>query len=109
MVRQHRSTGWRLVAQLVCIPERTYHHLPGSGATFVFTSPLFVPVSPHDIAAAEIREVQRPNRFFADSDAGAQLSAFWKGWDLTANYFYHFGRPRPRSGSLPSRTGRRTF
>ena len=79
-----------LVAQLVWIPDRTYHDLPESGATFAFTSPLFVPVSPHGIAAAEIREVQRPNRFFADSDVGVQLSAFWKGWDLTANYFYHY-------------------
>ncbi len=78
-----------LVAQLVWIPDRTYQELPEPGATFAFTSPLFVPVPPPGIAA-ELLEVQRPGRFFADSDVGVRLSAFWKGWDLTANYFYHY-------------------
>ena len=35
-------------------------------------------------------EIDRPRRVIGDSDIGARLSAFWKGWDVTLNYFYFY-------------------
>ena len=78
-----------LVVQLIWIPDRTYHKLPEPGSAYEFTAPAFRPVAPPGVAV-ELRPVERPGRFFADSDAGVRLSTFWKGWDLTANYLYHY-------------------
>ena len=77
------------VAQLLWISERTYHDIPEAGAAFAFTAPALGPVAPPGIPV-ELQQVKRPHRFFADSDAGIRLSTFWKGWDLTINYFYHY-------------------
>lgn len=76
-------------AQFIWVPDRTYHDLPAPGAAFAFTSPRFVPSPPAGIDVA-FRPTERPDRFFADSDVGVRLSTFWKGWDLTANYLYHY-------------------
>ncbi len=78
-----------LVLQLVWIPDTTYHDFPEPGALYAFTSPRLVPPPPPGLPV-EMRPVDRPGRFFADSDAGFQLSTTWKGWDLTFNYLYHY-------------------
>ena len=78
-----------LTLQLVWVPDQTYHELPEAGSPYNFTSPLLIPTPPAGVDVA-FNPVDRPNRVFADSDAGARLSTFWKGWDLTANYFYHY-------------------
>lgn len=75
--------------QFLWIPDRTYHQLPESGATFAFTSPLLVPQAPPRIAV-DLRSVERPKNILMDSDIGMRLSTFWRGWDLTFNYFYHY-------------------
>ncbi|MDN5941156.1 MAG: hypothetical protein L0H94_04650 [Nitrospira sp.] len=75
--------------QLLWIPDRTYHLLPESGATFAFTSPLVVPQAPPGVPV-NLRSIERPNNFLMDSDIGMRLSTFWHGWDLTLNYFYHY-------------------
>ncbi len=78
-----------LLLQLVWIPDRTYHKLPEAGSTFSFTSPMIIPKPPEN-TNVYIRSAKRPKRFLSDSDAGARLSGFWKGWDFTLNYLYHY-------------------
>jgi len=78
-----------VLLQLLWIPDRTYHNTPDSGAVYEFTAPFIVPVAPPGVLV-DLQDVERPDRFFADSDVGIRLTTFWKGWDLSANYFYHF-------------------
>ncbi len=80
---------WSL--QAVWIPDRTYHEFveAGSNGIFEFSSPEIVPVAPPGVAG-EFRDPDRPGSFFEDSDAGARLSGFLFGWDLTLNYLYHY-------------------
>ena len=75
--------------QFLWIPDRTYHLLPESGATFAFTSPLVVPQAPPGVAV-DLRPIERPKNILTDSDVGMRLSTFWHGWDLTLNYLYHY-------------------
>jgi len=75
--------------QLLWIPDHTYHTLPEQNAAFALTSSLLIPTVPAGVIV-ESFATQKPNRFFADSDAGVRLSTFWKGWDLTLNYLYHY-------------------
>lgn len=75
--------------QMVWIPDRTYNDLPGSEDLFALTSPQLVP-QPAPGTSVTVRPPQRPQRFFADSDAGVRWSAFLGGWDLTLSYLYHY-------------------
>ncbi|MGR3316906.1 MAG: DUF1302 family protein [Candidatus Anammoxibacter sp.] len=75
--------------QLLWIPDRTYHKIPEPNSTFEFTSPMIIGNPPPNLPLNQ-NSVQRPQRFFSDSDAGIRLSRFWKGWDFTFNYLYHF-------------------
>ncbi|MCH7908777.1 MAG: hypothetical protein IIB38_04085 [Candidatus Hydrogenedentes bacterium] len=76
-----------LTLQLLWIPDQTYHNLAGPGAAYEITS-VFPALPP---GATVIRnEIDRPRRVIGDSDIGARLSAFWKGWDVTLNYFYFY-------------------
>jgi hypothetical protein len=34
--------------------------------------------------------LEKPDRFFKNSDAGTRLTAFLGGWDLSLNYLYHY-------------------
>jgi len=80
-------------AQFIWIPDHSYDALPEPGATFSFTTPLFVPhPDPVLIGAGPvvINEQRRPNRFIRDDDYGARLTAFLGGWDISLNYFYHY-------------------
>lgn len=74
---------------LVWVPDQTYHELPEPDGLFAFTSPVLITSPPPGVPAIT-RSVDRPNRVLIDSDAGLQLSGFWRGWDLTLNYFYHY-------------------
>ena len=75
--------------QLLWIPDRTYHKLPAFGAAYTFTSPYIRPTPPPG-TPVQIAPIIRPTRFLEDSDAGARLSGFVRGWDLTLNYLYHY-------------------
>ncbi len=75
--------------QLLWIMDQSYDVLPEPDAVYAFSSPLLVPTSPPGVPV-DLRPVEKPNRFFADSDVGFRLSAFWEGWDLTLNYLYHY-------------------
>lgn len=76
-------------ADVVWIPDRTYHDLAAPGAVYAFTSPKLVPPPPPGVPVT-LRSPRRPGRFFADSDAGVRFSRFWNGWDVTFNYLYHY-------------------
>jgi len=79
---------WSL--QAVWIPDETYDDFVGpDGGVFQFSAPELVPVPPPGVNF-EVRNPDRPGRFFADSDAGARLKGFFHGWDLSLNYFYHY-------------------
>ncbi len=75
-------------AQLLLIPDQTYHHVPEDGL-FAPTSPDLVP-SPPAGAQIIVTEPEVPDNTFSDADAGAQLSAYLDGWDVTFNYLYHY-------------------
>jgi Protein of unknown function (DUF1302) len=76
--------------QVLWIPDPSFHHFPVQGSTFQFTSPRVVGEVPAGFVPV-LEDFDRPSRYVADSDAGARLSTFWHGWDLTLNYLYHYG------------------
>lgn len=76
-------------AQLLVIPDQTYNELPQRGTVFTMRSPLVIPEIPLGVPVRLGRE-ERPQRTFKDADAGARLSAFLGGWDVSLNYLYHY-------------------
>ncbi len=88
--------------QLLWIPDTTYDDIPGTGATYEFTSPLVVPQVPNGVPVL-IEPLQKPDDFIGDSDVGSRLSMFIGGWDLSLNYAYHyFDRPVTRREITPT-------
>lgn len=75
--------------QLVWLPDPTYHEFPEPGATFAFTTPRLAPRPPPGVPVA-LRDLDRPDRLLNDSDAGARWSVFWRGFDLSLDYLYHY-------------------
>lgn len=75
--------------QLVWLPDPSFHELPEPGSPYAFTSPRLRPPAPPGLPV-RIEEVERPRRLLADSDAGVRLSTFWKGWDLSLLYLFHY-------------------
>lgn len=78
--------------QLLWIPDTTYHELAERGSSYEITSPLRVPTPPshHSISSVSISKIDKPDHWLKDSDFGIRYSSFYNGWDLTANYFYHY-------------------
>jgi hypothetical protein len=79
--------------QLLWLPDPTFNEIPDPGSVYQITSPRLVPAS----ASANVnvqRSEERPNNYLSDSDFGVRLSGNWNGWDLTANYLYHYD-PNP--------------
>ena len=77
----------KLKIQLVWIPDQSYHVLIDPSAPY-FPQASF-PEFPDGIQST-FMQVDKPNREIADSDVGIKLSTLFKGWDITANYFYHY-------------------
>lgn len=75
--------------QLIWIPDQTYNDIPDADAAFAFTSPRVISALPPGVTLAG-REFNRPNSFVEDSDAGARLSTFYEGWELSLNYLFHY-------------------
>lgn len=73
--------------QLLWLPDPTYDEIPLGAATFAVTTPLLVPQASGPIT---LEPVRRPRGWREQSDAGARLSMFLGGWDLTLNYLYHY-------------------
>ncbi len=78
--------------QLLWIPDTTYHEQANARTAFEVTTPLRVPQPPTDraLTSVTVHTPDKPEHWLKDSDVGIRWSSFWKGWDLTANYFYHF-------------------
>lgn len=74
--------------QLLWLPDPSYHELPEPGAIFAFSAPRFLPPRVPGLIPS-LEPTHRPRRLLADSDAGAKLSAFVGGFDLSLNYLYH--------------------
>ncbi len=77
----------KLKLQLVWIPDQTYHDLPDAGA--VFYPQAFFP-KPVPGTVINNQQLNKPDRFFSDADAGIRISSFIKGWDITLNYLYMY-------------------
>jgi hypothetical protein len=76
--------------QLLWIPDPTAHDLPPSDGVFAFTAPRFIGPTPPPGVAFETQQPNRPDDPLRDSDVGARLSGYWKGWDLSANALWHY-------------------
>lgn len=76
--------------QLLWIPDPTAHDVPPGDAVFAFRAPRWVGPRPPPGVAVAIEEFDRPDDPVRDSDVGARVSGFWKGWDLTANALWHY-------------------
>lgn len=70
--------SWSL--QLVWVPDSTVTEAPEPGAAYALLDDPF--------NGAGTLTVDRP-KAFSESDYGARLGRYWKGWDLTLNYLYH--------------------
>ena len=75
--------------QLLWLPDPTYDEIPLDDEPFAVTSPLFVPRAPAGVPTT-VAPLERPHGLFESSDAGARLSGFLGGWDLSVNYFHHY-------------------
>lgn len=75
--------------QAILVPDHTYHEIPRSDAAFAITASRFVPPSVPGVPVTQLR-ARRPNRLLSDADAGVRLATFYKGWDLSLLYFYHY-------------------
>lgn len=75
--------------QFLWIPDQTYDEFPDSEGSYTFTAPRFRPAL-NEQEPAQLQSLQMPNSVLKDSDIGLRLSAFTGGWDLTANYLYHY-------------------
>ncbi|MEJ2131837.1 MAG: hypothetical protein P8Y95_09520, partial [Gammaproteobacteria bacterium] len=80
----------KVVAQLLWIPDPSYHAFAPQGSVFAFTAKGLGPPTPPPGFDLRVKKPDRPTNFFSDSDAGTRISTFWGGWDLTLNYLYHY-------------------
>lgn len=76
--------------QLLWIPDPTTDDVPPQGSIFAFTAPRFVGPRPPPGVPVYVEDTNRPDDAIRDSDVGARLSGFWKGWDLSANALWHY-------------------
>jgi hypothetical protein len=71
--------------QLLWIPDTTKHNIPEFGSTYDLVNVEIPPA-----LTLDIEDFDAPNNPIKDSDVGVRLSGFWKGWNLSLNYFYHY-------------------
>jgi hypothetical protein len=76
--------------QLLFVPDPTTHDVPEPDALYAFTAPRLIGPSPPPGLRVDLREADRPEGMLRAADAGARLSGRLGGWDLTANYLWHF-------------------
>jgi hypothetical protein len=76
--------------QLLWIPDPSAHDLPPQSGTFAITAPRFAGPPPPRGVAVRLEDADRPDDPLRDSDVGARLSGFWKGWGLSANALWHY-------------------
>ncbi len=79
-----------VVAQLLWIPDPSYHAFAPDDSVFAFTAKGLAPPPPPPGFDLRVKKPERPTNYLSDSDAGIRLSTFVGGWDLTLNYLYHY-------------------
>ena len=92
MVNAEITLGDDGLLQLLWIPDSTTHELAPASSDFALSSPLFVPAVPTVPTGISLvlNEAVAPAAIIADSDFGMRYTTFAKGWDLSANYLYHY-------------------
>ena len=75
--------------QLLWILDQTYDEFPDAQGAYAFTAPRFRPAVAGG-SAVDFVPARKPDNVLEDSDIGLRLSMFADGWDLTANYLYHY-------------------
>ncbi|MDJ0867974.1 MAG: hypothetical protein QNK03_17850 [Myxococcota bacterium] len=89
--------------QLIWVLDPSADELPEPRSVFAFSSPRLVPRRPPGVPT-RLRNPDRPRAFVEGSDAGARLSAFLGGWDLSLAYLYHYN-DRPAFRAAPALVG----
>lgn len=89
MINAEFPLGDASALQVLWIPDLTYHALAQEGTPYAVSSPLFIPSSEPGIPITGTTH-HKPKDNLNDSDIGIQYSTFVGGWDLTANYLYHY-------------------
>lgn len=80
---------WGIKLTTYWSPDMTTHQLPTPKGAFY---PIAGLESLPEGVEMEANEIEHPDRLFQDSDVGIQLAGRWKGWDLTFNYLYQYGK-----------------
>ncbi len=89
MVNSEISVGDDSMLQVLLITDTSTHELAPANSPFNFTSALVVPVPPEGIEV-DVNPAKSPNGGLKDSDLGIRLVSFVAGWDVSANYLYHY-------------------
>ncbi len=77
----------KVKAQLIFIPDQTYHDIPDiNGLFFPYA---FFPQPSNNGSIIQLG-IKKPDHILEDADAGVKLSTFTNGWDLSLNYLYHY-------------------
>ncbi|MFT7220368.1 MAG: hypothetical protein ACI8Z1_001985 [Candidatus Azotimanducaceae bacterium] len=73
--------------QILWIPDASVHNLADRDTIYEMTAPFAdIPADVFHLVEAS----KHPDSLIKDSDFGSRLSMFAGGWDLTANYLYHY-------------------
>ncbi len=89
MVNAEYTVNNGAVIQALWIPDTTTHHLAPEASPFALTSPLFVPQRPEGLSVL-IENAESPSLSLGNGDLGLRYLQFVGGWDISANYLYHY-------------------
>jgi hypothetical protein len=89
MVNAEISVGEDSTLQVLFIPDTSTHELAPASSPFNFTSVLLVPSAPDNVEVI-LNEAKAPDGGIKDSDVAVRLVSFVAGWDVSANYLYHY-------------------
>lgn len=94
-----------VVAELLWVPDPSFHEIPGSDAEFAFAAERFLPPSRRGFIPALGAE-ERPQGMLDDGDAGLRLTSHVQGVDLSLVYLYRYDdRPVFRASEIDSPQG----
>jgi hypothetical protein len=77
----------KIKAQLIWIPDLTYHDFPPQNGTFFPSAFFSAPAQGYSVIN---NSIEKPKKPIKDADYGIRLSTFIKGWDITLNYLYQY-------------------
>ncbi|GAA3636043.1 hypothetical protein GCM10022397_22000 [Flavivirga jejuensis] len=78
----------KINAQLIWIPDMTYHDFPPQTGIF-FPTALFSDV-PQGVSVINNPLAKPDKKLIKNADYGIRVSAFLNGWDVTVNYLYQY-------------------